>query len=302
MMQLIKLEQRTTPWYDLRKNSLGASDAPVVMGESPWKTNMRLWEEKVGLVPTDAAIPPHMQRGIDLEPIALAEYIDYQSERPYEPAIGRHQDISWMIASYDGYNHETGWHVEIKCPGVKDHETALAGKVPSKYRAQLQHQLLVSGKGACHYMSYHPDYHGKKSVILTVDADPDYQAELLRELRTFWACVCNLQPPVPKVSQDDYVDRSNSLEFRHHVERERDLDRQIKHLTTLRDNERARLIEMCEGQPSKGAGVKIMKVVTQGRVNYERVVEQYNVDIDQFRGTPTESWRIIEDKGAKSET
>ncbi len=43
------LIQHSNEWLELRKNKIGASDAPIIMKVSPWKTPYRLWEEKLGL-------------------------------------------------------------------------------------------------------------------------------------------------------------------------------------------------------------------------------------------------------------
>ena len=42
--RLINLEQGTYEWLEWRMGGLGASDAPVVMGVSPYSTSRTLWE------------------------------------------------------------------------------------------------------------------------------------------------------------------------------------------------------------------------------------------------------------------
>ena len=36
-------------WLKARQKGIGGSDAAAVLGLSPWKSNVRLWEEKTGL-------------------------------------------------------------------------------------------------------------------------------------------------------------------------------------------------------------------------------------------------------------
>ena len=48
--------QGTSEWLENRKNHIGASDAPVVMGVSPWDTPYKLWENKLGRRITALAI------------------------------------------------------------------------------------------------------------------------------------------------------------------------------------------------------------------------------------------------------
>ena len=42
------MEQKSEEWLDWRKKGIGSSDAPIIMGVSPWKTPFELWEEKTG--------------------------------------------------------------------------------------------------------------------------------------------------------------------------------------------------------------------------------------------------------------
>jgi len=44
------LRQNTPEWLEVRKTKLGASDAPAILGISPYKTAYQLFLEKMGLV------------------------------------------------------------------------------------------------------------------------------------------------------------------------------------------------------------------------------------------------------------
>ena len=57
-------------WLEARKDGLGASDAAALLGLSPWKTNVHLWEEKCGLaIPEDIGDKPYVRYGNDAEPL-----------------------------------------------------------------------------------------------------------------------------------------------------------------------------------------------------------------------------------------
>lgn len=47
-MQFLNLLQNTQEWEKFRLQKIGASDAPIIMGVSPWKTPFQLWLEKQG--------------------------------------------------------------------------------------------------------------------------------------------------------------------------------------------------------------------------------------------------------------
>ena len=67
------LQQNTNEWLEFRRNKIGSSDAPIIMGKSPWKTPHQLWEEKMGI--KDSFFESQaMRRGKDLEPEARTAF------------------------------------------------------------------------------------------------------------------------------------------------------------------------------------------------------------------------------------
>lgn len=179
------LVQRTDEWLALRKTKITATDACVIMGVNPWKTSYRLLEEKLGYVET-GPINERMQRGIDLEPVAL-DLFNIKTGLEMEPCVVFHPDHDWMMASLDGITkygpNVLGDNiVEIKCAGKVDHGAALKGKVPKKYYPQLQHQLAVTGLDMAHYFSFD----GIDGVILEVKRDDEYIEKMIEAEKRFY--------------------------------------------------------------------------------------------------------------------
>lgn len=57
-------------WLEQRKSGIGASDAASIIGLNPWKTNVRLWEEKTSLIESeDISGKPVVKYGNDAEPL-----------------------------------------------------------------------------------------------------------------------------------------------------------------------------------------------------------------------------------------
>lgn len=81
-------------WLEARKDGLGASDAAALLGLSPWKTNVQLWEEKCGLViPEDIGDKPYVRYGNDAEPLLRSFFaLDHPEYRvsftPYTSPTG----------------------------------------------------------------------------------------------------------------------------------------------------------------------------------------------------------------------
>ena len=90
-------------WLATRKLYVGASEAPIVLGVSPYSSAYKLWAEKTGLIEPDAQNAA-MTRGKRLEPVVadmLAEDRGWTLENPGEFTIQRHASLPWMGCTLD---------------------------------------------------------------------------------------------------------------------------------------------------------------------------------------------------------
>ncbi len=79
--------------------------------------------------------------------------------------------------------------VEIKCPLTATHlETLLGAAPPSKYLAQMQWQMAVTGRAWCDFVSYDPRLPlDMRLFVRRIARDDRRIAELEREVGTFLA-------------------------------------------------------------------------------------------------------------------
>ena len=277
------VQQNTPEWLELRKNMIGASDAPIIMGDSPWKTPFQLWEEKLSLKK-----PPEMnaamQRGHELEPIARQAYIDYTGNY-IEPKVVFSETHHWMMASLDGLSIDGNLIVEIKCPGKKDHEIAKKGEVPKKYWAQLQHQLATINSNILHYFSY---LDGDVALV-TVEADEKYIKQLMKKEVDFWNKMQSLEAPA--LSDRDYVEKRDDI-WVEATQEWATVQLQLEDLKAREKKCRELLIQLSGGVNCIGNGVRVQKVVRKGSVDYKAIPELANVNLDKYRKAPVESWRL----------
>lgn len=181
-----------TDWTEKRRQGLGASDAPVVAGVSPWKTPLQLWEEKTGRSTKEQGNWA-TDRGNNLEPKARANFELVHGEDFPPEAFVYHKEFSHLFANLDGYNAAKREILEIKCPGRDDHEKALAGKIPEKYIPQLVHQLAVTDALVNNYWSFN----GESGVLVRFERNAQLEAELLQKENDFWKLVQMDTPPEP---------------------------------------------------------------------------------------------------------
>jgi putative phage-type endonuclease len=178
-MKIIPVVQKTKSWLDYRSQHICASDANIIMEVSPFKSIDQLYKEK--LKNFEQAPNPWMQRGNDLESIALAKF-EQESGLALFPMVGEHDKLDWMAASFDGVKITRDAIVEIKCPGKKDHAVAINGMIPKKYFPQIQHQIEVAGVEFCYYFSFD----GENGVIIEVPRNQLYIDEMIDREFKFW--------------------------------------------------------------------------------------------------------------------
>jgi putative phage-type endonuclease len=182
--QCIPLEQDTPEWHRWRSAGIGASDAPCLMGENPWKSAAALTHEK--LHPraggrTNAA----MERGKTLEPIARASYCESR-KITVRPSCVQSRSNPWMRASLDGLNEDERLVVEIKC-GESCYERTAAGRaVPSFYYGQLQHILAVLEYASIDFWCYSP---AKRPLRMEVSRNDRYISRLIARETAFWESI-----------------------------------------------------------------------------------------------------------------
>jgi putative phage-type endonuclease len=282
--------QGTPEWLEFRRSRIGASDAPVIMGESPWKTPYGLWLNKLGLEP-DQVQTHRMKRGIEMEEAARQAFsalIGYKMS----PAVKTDPELEWMIASLDGISEDGKIVVEIKCPGREDHATALSGKIPKKYTAQLQHQMYVCGLESMYYYSFD----GTDGIALDVMVDRTYMKELFDKEAQFYYCMTNLI--APSLSERDYNHRED-FPWRLAASK-------YFHAKTLIEDAEIRLeiakkdlINLSEDKNCKGYGVSVKKIVRKGAIDYCKIPEIQNVDLEIYRKDTTAFWKLTCDRDAE---
>lgn len=178
-MKIMKLQQKTKAWIDFRRSHVCASDAPVIMGQSPYRKLDQLYKEKTQGF--EQSQNPYMARGVELEPIALEEFME-ETGLVMFPVVAKHDELDWMAASFDGVTICRTAIVEIKCPGKKDHFEATIGCIPKKYIAQVQHQIYVADVQKAYYYSFD----GEKGAIVEVKRDPVFISIMLEKEFEFW--------------------------------------------------------------------------------------------------------------------
>lgn len=176
----IDVVQGSDEWLAMRRQYVCASDSPIVMGISPWRTRGELLDEKRGLIPPPV-INSAMQRGMMLEGKAR-QCAESMLDMLFIPEVYVSNEYPFMCASYDGVSLDGKHILEIKCTNKKNHALAKSGQIPDYYIPQVQHQIAVYGADECIYFSFD----GEKGIIVRVPRDDIFIARMIIEEEQFY--------------------------------------------------------------------------------------------------------------------
>lgn len=146
-MQVLKITQQTQAWHDYRREHFNASDAPAMMGVSPYKSRAELLRElATGITEeVDARKQALFDSGHRAEDLArpLAEQIVGDMLYPIVGCSGR------LGASFDGLTMDGRIALEHKRLNSSIREAladpeATGADLPMHYQVQMEHQCIVS--------------------------------------------------------------------------------------------------------------------------------------------------------------
>lgn len=153
------MDQRSPEWFQARLGKWTASSFAALMAGTATDAFCNLvkdkaWERLTGR-PADSFTTPAMQHGIDTEQEAR-EWYEFETGRIVR-LVGfiDHPEVPMFGCSPDGLLDDR--MLEIKAPQPRAHlETMTTKRLPSKYRWQVQGQMLICGYKRLDFVSYHP--------------------------------------------------------------------------------------------------------------------------------------------------
>lgn len=205
-------------WLKKRKNGIGASDAAAILGLSPYKTNIQLWEEKTGRTqPEDIGYKECVQYGKEAEKYLRELFIlDFpQYLVTYDEFKMIHNaEYPFIFATLDGELAEMDNSepmrlimrygvLEIKTADIQNGAKAQkwrGNSIPDGYYIQVLHQFLATGYDFA-ILKAQLKYNFGDMRIVTVhrtiersEVENDLEYLISKEIE-FWDCVQNDRKP-----------------------------------------------------------------------------------------------------------
>ena len=286
------MDQRTREWLEWRRGGIGSSDAPIIMGVSPWKTAYQLWEEKTGRVVKEQETNWAIDRGNRFEPIARRHYELLHFPDDFPPMQIEHASLPMFRASMDGANIKLKKGVEFKVPGKVDHALAKEGKLPEKYYWQVQHQLMTTGFDIVDYVSVEVIDEASEEIkiaVVPVKANLEDITKLQEAELKFWDNVIKDTPP--ELSEKDFK-TIRSTAFGEKAKAYREKMELLKSLEAETDTLKKEMLALVDHPRAIGYGIKIMRYVRKGNIDYAKIPELKALNLEQYRKPMSEITKV----------
>lgn len=278
----LNIEQGSPEWHKLRREKIGASDAPVIMNSpGAYKTRLQLWEEKVWDKKQGENFA--MSQGREWEP-RLRDWASKKLGMEFKPEVHVHNHLAWMMASYDGVYRQN--LLEIKRVDEEKHEMAKAGKIPPVYFYQLQHQMEVFDVDFMFYLSSHKD----DIVLIETKADDLAIREMLDAEQNFHCLMKGNEPP--EACERDKVAKDGDPNWVKHWNRAKAYKAERDRLDSLYETEKEILIGMADGKSVDDSLGKLTRYIKKGGVDYKAIPELRGVNLESYRKDPSVEYKI----------
>lgn len=185
-----------------RHKGLGASDTPIIMGYSTYKTPYQLYLEKTGAIESNDEMTEQQYWGNALEPIIINRFAGENDVQVTFPDTVYHPDYPFIFANLDGWIESENAVIEAKSANSfqrKEWDMALTDGIPLVYLIQIAKQCLITNatRGYCAVLIGGMEY---KQFIYERDAV--LEDLILKADIEFWRCVQNKIEPDPISTSD----------------------------------------------------------------------------------------------------
>ena len=132
-------------WLELRKKSIGGSEASTVCGLNPYSSLIELWADKTGRIPPKEDSEA-MRIGRDLEEYVAKRFCEATGKKVRRRnAMFQHDKYDFITANVDREIVGENAGLECKTTSVMNKSDFEGGQIPLNYLCQCRHYMNVMG-------------------------------------------------------------------------------------------------------------------------------------------------------------
>jgi putative phage-type endonuclease len=277
------MEQSGNSWLTWRKKGLGSSDAPIIMGISPYKTPHQLWVEKTSDGLAEQKENFIFEKGHRVEAIIRAR-IELQTGQTWQPKLYERSDKPYIRCSMDCANDELQEGKETKYVGKEVFKNKI---VPPHYICQIQHQYLVTGfkRITCVMITDDKELCDGADLIwqeIEVPVDHEYCKKLFEKEVQFREHHIEKRVP-PELTVKDAVPVKDK-EVQKQLKRYKLLKERIDSATSELNLVKEEIFKGTTHALMSYGDIMIKESERKGAVDYDRLLKHHKIlDVEQFR-------------------
>lgn len=185
-----------------RHSGIGASDTPIIMGYSTYKTPYQLYLEKIGAIHPDEEMTEQQYWGNALEPAIINRFSQENNVEISFPDTVYHPQYPFIFANLDGWIESEHAVVEAKSANSfmrKEWDMALNDGIPLVYLIQIAKQCAITDatRGYCAVL-----IGGMEYKQFTYERDKELESVIIQADIDFWECVTHRREPAPLNTSD----------------------------------------------------------------------------------------------------
>lgn len=295
MLNKVALEQGSEAWLEWRDTGTGSSDVSVITKRSKYKSQWRLWAEKLGFIKSkNLDANPHVRRGKKLEKQVisfledrfgtLSNYCAEDTEKP------------WRIVSFDAVTSES-IPIEIKCPGTSEteendrytdlKEKGRSSKLFWEYEEQLQYQIGMLDAPYGYFAFYFE--HNNELLLYKVARNDIMISQIMKAVDSFNQNHLQTGIPPEKDPNLDFYEPSEqelialdcyTMEFLEAVAEEREINKKLKAIKKRKNEAAIKLFNVASDFRELDLhGVKITSVKPRSTFKIKQFLDDKGIDI-----------------------
>jgi putative phage-type endonuclease len=195
-------------FVELRRNYIGASDVPTILGLNNWKTPLDLWMEKTGRKDS-IQDNDRLWYGRANEPLVAQLFERRYGVKCQAPNIVyQSKVVPWLTATPDFVYCDADFYslLECKTPGLHERDKWDESTCPDYVQAQLLTQMFVTGikqgRAGCIIAG-----DVEKAFFPSFEFDSNVWKILFEPLERFYECVQKDSPPAVKAGDIDNLNK-----------------------------------------------------------------------------------------------
>lgn len=187
-------------WLDVRRKSIGGSDAAAIVGLNNYSSPIRVWADKTGRLPAKETSEA-MRQGNDLEEYVARRFSEATGKKVRRShAIYYNDEYPFAHANVDRLIDGEDAGLECKTTSALSLKSFAGGEYPDRYYVQCQHYMAVTGRAKWYLAVL---VLGRDFKIFEIERDEDEISALMDAEADFWRCVVTDEMPDVSGNDDD---------------------------------------------------------------------------------------------------